>query len=62
VTRIENVTDGKDIGSPLRWHDRRCTELQPPPFGVDDQSTKFEVVSFFVEFEVAVPRLTPAFW
>jgi hypothetical protein len=23
---------------------------------------KNEVVSFFVEFEAAVPRLTPAFW
>jgi hypothetical protein len=23
---------------------------------------KREVVSFFVEFEAAVPRLTPAFW
>jgi hypothetical protein len=24
--------------------------------------TLAEVVSFFVEFEAAVPRLTPAFW
>jgi hypothetical protein len=30
--------------------------------GLVEGRSNVEVVSFFVEFEAAVPRLTPAFW